>query len=672
MSQVHERNTRLSIGIAIFTIAVFTIAVLSNLAYAGTGDIVDGPFQFAGRTRIDTAFENVTSGNNIYDPMIDWAANMPAGFQGMRSASYPWATTTYGSDELWMGTISSGWCVWPFQNLELPFYLTTYESRFTGCSVQNVLGTPSQIYIYNFETGTQELVHEGTLSSGGEAYAASAQRHDGMTRLSVMGLRAAGTFGDLVFFAGHHKHSNNDGWLRIYVFNARKRAFLGFRDLRGDTTRRFKTIVDKNGDEGFYTIIGAETGMMQNGKGPTVMLRWVGTEEEPFKGGNFVQTDDGHGAGWDIVSRPSLDGHYGMIGDFQQFTHLDGSERLIMSSAAHPLLYDPDTGERNPALHESVMLLSEPVPAGGWTRDNLMDFEVVFSMGRYDPDVKGRWGAKWGTTNIHQGYIYFGTYHQGTNAGYLHFKKSAPDLYDQLTSTEDKHLEFAVNQWRASSIFRMKLEDLDTIAAGTKEPELLYGYKTFSVADETGHWRELENNLGTQPLFGDAGLGHPGNIYSWTSLSKDGQLFWGFFDAFSGTHDLLFEADASWFLLYPGFAVPVPFSKYLRDTSLTRGLYDWAKSEMANRGLPEDFAPGGDLVVFEGDGEARLLTGKGFGNPCANGVRNAEVLNDRIFFATSTWCNLSDRAGLEFYEYIPALDHKRIQKKVSPSSADAP
>jgi hypothetical protein len=595
---------------------------------------------------------------------------MPDGFQGMRSSSYPWATTTYGDSELWIGTISSGWCVWPFQNLELPFYLTTYESRFTGCSVQNVLGTPSQIYIYNFETGTRDLIHEGTLASGGKEYTAAAKRHDDMAFASIMGLRAAGTFGDLIFFAGHHKHSNNDGWLRIYVFNARKRAFLGVRDLRGDTTRRFKTITDEHGREGFYTIIGAETGMMQNGEGPTVVLRWVGTEEEPFKGGNYLQTGDGLGAGWDVVSSPNIDGHYGMIGDFQQFAHSDGTERLIMSSAAHPLLYHPDTGEREPDLHESVMLLSEPVPDGGWTRNNLMDFAVVFGMDRYDPDVKGRWGAKWGTTNIHEGYIYFGTYHQGTNAGYLHFKKADRALYDQLTSSQDKHLEFAVNQWRASSIFRMKLEDLDAIAARSQEPELLYGYTSFWVADETGGWVEMKNKLEIEPRFGQAGLGHPGNIYSWTSLSKDGQLFWGFFDAFSGTHDLLFEADASWFLLYPGFAVPVPFWKYFRDTSLTRGLYDWAKREMSKKGRAEDFVPGGDLIVFEDGGEARVLTQKGFGNPCANGVRNAEVLKNRIFFATSTWCNLSDRAGLEFYEYIPELDEQRMHKPDSPPAAD--
>ena len=132
---------------------------LSGFAHAGSGDSVDWPFRFAGQTPIDTAFEHVTSGDNVHDPAIDWKSNMPPGFQGMRSASYPWATTTYGNNELWMGTISLGWCVWPFQNLELPFYLTTYESRFTGCSVQSVLGTPSQIYIYNFESGTQELVN---------------------------------------------------------------------------------------------------------------------------------------------------------------------------------------------------------------------------------------------------------------------------------------------------------------------------------------------------------------------------------------------------------------------------------------------------------------------------------------------------------------------------------
>ncbi len=619
---------------------------------------IDGPFRFAAQTLPDVAFESVTSSNNILDPSVDWNNNMPEGFQAKRSASYPWGTTTYGSDELWMGTISDGWCVWPFKNLKYPVLLTTYESTFTGCSIPGVLFTPAQIYIYNFEAGTQELVDENSLASGGREYTEATKRHDAMSLLSIMGLRAAGTYGDLIFLAGHHLHEGSEGWLRIFVFNAKTRSFLGYRELRGDTTRRFKIITDKNGGTGFYTIIGAETGMGQNGEGQTLMLRWVGTQEQPFRGGNYLQTGDGQGAGWDIVSAEDLDNHYGMIGDFKQFTHADGTERLIMSSAAHPLLYDPDTGERDSTRNESVMLLSEAVPVGGWTRESLMGFKVVFSMGRYDPDVKGRWGAKWGTANFHNGYIYFGTYHQGTDAGYLHFEKADEKLFDQLTATKAEHVEFVTKQWRASSIFRMKLEDIDAIAAGSEDPELLYGYKSFQVANDSGKWIETQNGLGQEPTFGEAGLGHPGNIYSWTSLSKDGQLFWGFFDAFSGVHDLLFKADASKFSLTSGFYLPIPFSKRMMDNSLTRSLYDWAGDEMSKNGLGDDFVPGGDLVVFEGDSAARILTKKGFGNPCANGVRGVEVLNDRIFFVTSTWCNLSDRAGLEFYEYKPELDAK--------------
>jgi hypothetical protein len=644
---------------ALRPLASLLIVMFPTLLQATDKYPVDGPFTRTAQAPIDEAFESVTSGNNIIDASVDWQQNLPPGFQAKRNSSYPWGTTAYGDSELWVGTIAQGWCVWPVQNLNFPMYLSTYQSEFTGCSVQGVMATPSLIMVFDLEKGTQELIHEGTLKSGGKEYTKATQPHDEMSTFSIMGLRAAGRHGDLIFFAGHHLHSNSEGWLRLFVFNAKTRSFLGYRELRGDTTRRFTTLKDKNGDIGFYTIIGAETGMLQNGEGPTVMLRWVGTPEEPFKGGNYRQTDDGTGAGWDVVSSPELDGNFGMVGDFKQFTHIDGTERLIMSSASHPLLYDPDTGKRDSSKHESVMLMSEPMPVGGWTKDTLMNFEIVFSMDRYDPDIRGRWGAKWGTTNFHSGYIYFGTYHQGTSAGFTHFKEADPDLFDQLTDSEPGLAQYMANQWRASSIFRMKLEDIGAITQGAKNPELLYGYKNFRVADETGNWKTVRNKLAVDPLFGEAGMGHPGNIYSWTSLSKDGQLFWGFFDAFSGAHDLLFKADASRLLLMPGYYLPVPYWEYFRDTSEARVLYDWAKSEMASRGMAEDFIPGGDLVVFEGEGAARVLTKNGFGNPCANGVRNVEVLNDRIFFATSTWCNLSDRAGLEFYEYERNLDEIR-------------
>ncbi|MEH6593338.1 MAG: hypothetical protein V7746_23920 [Halioglobus sp.] len=638
-----------------FAMAVILLCV-PVLTLSADEQAASGPFERAAHSPVDEAFESVTSGNNIQDASVDWLREMPEGFRPKRNSSYPWGTTTYGDNELWVGTIAQGWCVWPVQNLNLPMYLSTYESEFTGCSPQSVLSSPSLIYIINPEKGTTELVHEGMLSRGGEAFRQAMEPHDEMSALSIMGLRAAGTYGDLVFFAGHHLHSGGEGWLRIYVFNAKERSFLGYRELRGDTTRRFETVTDQQGNSAFYTIVGAETGMTQNGEGPTVMLRWVGSSEEPFKGGSYLQTLDGNGAGWDVVSGAELDGNFGMIGDFKQFTHVDGSERLIMSAASHPHLYDPDTGQRDPSKHESVMLLSEPIPKGGWTREDPMDFEIVFGMSRYDPDIRGGWGAKWGTSNIHEGYIYFGTYHQGTSAGHSHFEIADSELFDQLTDTEAGLKTFLANEWRASSVFRMKLEDLQAITQKKKNPEVLYGYADFRVANEAGEWETVPNGLGAEPLFGEAGMGHPGNIYSWTSLSRDGQLFWGFFDAFSGAHDLLQEADASRMLLMPGFYLPVPYWEYFRDSSQTRILYDWAKAEMHAKGTVDDFVPGGDLVVFEGNSPARVLTSNGFGNPCANGVRNVEVLNDRIYFATSSWCNLSDQAGFEIYEYREGLD----------------
>ena len=100
---------------------------------------VDGPFRLAAQAQIDEAFEGVTSGNNVQDAKVYWQTNMPDGFQAKRNSSYPWGTTTYGSDELWMGTIAQGWCVWPYQNLNLPAYLTTYE----GQSVRFLTGSGS-------------------------------------------------------------------------------------------------------------------------------------------------------------------------------------------------------------------------------------------------------------------------------------------------------------------------------------------------------------------------------------------------------------------------------------------------------------------------------------------------------------------------------------------------
>ena len=65
-------------------VAAVAMLSLSGFAQAGPEDTVDGPFRFAGRTQVDGAFEGVTSGDNAYDPVVDWTSSMPEGFRGTR------------------------------------------------------------------------------------------------------------------------------------------------------------------------------------------------------------------------------------------------------------------------------------------------------------------------------------------------------------------------------------------------------------------------------------------------------------------------------------------------------------------------------------------------------------------------------------------------------------
>ena len=641
---------------------------------------VDGPFVHAGRTIVDGAFYSATSPSNEYDPMRDWENTMPAGYEEMRNASYPWGTTVYDSaangEELWMGTISNGWCVWPYQNIAMPIELTTFESKTTGCSVPGTTGTPSQIFIYNFRTGEKEVIHESMLTSGGPQFTEAFKPIN-----NTYGFRAAGTAGDLVFVAGHWKTTEDKGRLRLFVFNAKERSFVGYRDIVGDTTRRFRTLEHADGTTGFYTLVGAETGMTQYGDGPTQLLRWVGTQDEPFAGGDIKGTNPLTTTGWSKVST-QLDNEqtpggvqYGMIGDWRQFTHTDGTERLIMSASAHPFVYK--NGVRNDNFKESVILISDPIPTAGYSVDEQLTFREVFGMDQYDPDTKGRWGAKWGTSAINDGFMYFGTYHQGTDAAYKHFAKADPALFTELTGLESAseadvnkvtdiiptdnaqatdHKLFMINEWRATSIFRIDLNNIDAVSAGdTSKVELLYGYETMQVNDGNG-WKTTPNLLGQKPIHGEAGMGNPGNIYSWTSIAKDGKLFWGFFDAFSGLHDLLFNAYSGEYMLFDGIVFQNPEWKKQMASNPAMWMYDYTKAEMDANGLAEEFVPGGDLLMIEADGSARKLTTNGFGNQCSNGIRNVVDIDDKLYFGTSTWCNLGPTSGLEFYQYDPSLD----------------
>ena len=81
---------------------------LPILTVSAGEQVVSGPFARRAHAPVDQVFESVTSGNNRQSVSADWQGGVPEGFQPMRSSSYPWATTTYGENELWLGTIAQG------------------------------------------------------------------------------------------------------------------------------------------------------------------------------------------------------------------------------------------------------------------------------------------------------------------------------------------------------------------------------------------------------------------------------------------------------------------------------------------------------------------------------------------------------------------------------------
>jgi len=58
------------------------------------------------------------------------------------------------------------------------------------------------------------------------------------------------------------------------------------------------------------------------------------------------------------------------------------------------------------------------------------------------------------------------------------------------------------------------------------------------------------------------------------------------------------------------------------------------------------------LLVFEDTVSPPIIYKNGFGNPCNNGVRNFAKLGTDMYLGTTSWCNLEEAAGLEYYRYL--------------------
>jgi hypothetical protein len=642
----------------------------------------------------DGSWDGLFSGDNIIDP-IKYANTAPEQTV-FKSGQYALSSTTAGK-EIWYGTAASVWCYWPYVSMKMPLSLMNHETPNHGCQMTPPSGQrpTAQIYFHNVATGVTTHVGPDTIVNGEKFLKDSTEGviersyMDAMLSMPGYTYRGAGSIDNLTFFAGSNQYQVNDlksrwldnlspkqramelkkfpasfdfdqdgliGYNRIFVFDNVNKAYLGYAEFFFDTVRRFQTVTHPDGSRGLYWFGGPDQSGGQLGQSMNAMLRWVGTKENPLSGGML-------GNGFDIVSDQRFH-KYGVVGDFREFT-VEGEKHFVSSSWY------------NPHGEPAAMLVSNAMPAAGYSSNEPVVYQAVMKYTDYDPDQVAGHGSKMAANAFFGDYLYFGSYHQGTSGAYdkLMHKYCDEEQIESLCrlteyNTEDTeaHREFMMKTWRAASVFRIRIDDLLAINVPAKDKvELLYGKESDWVfrptrsdknGDYDGYQFELEKNgLAQKPLFGDEGFGHQGMVYTFTFVEHDRKLFLGSWNSTAGLFDMFDHTDYAFWnhraLHLFGLTIPVsPFGQTtVKENNPAYFLYQSIVDDASRNGYTMEEAKKGWLMVFEDTESPAVKFRDGFGNPCNNGVRNYAKVDGELYLGTTSWCNLGEDSGLEYYKY---------------------
>ena len=681
-----------------FLLTIALVAFTANHSLAIGSEVSKEPLEVtfirAFGVPADGSWDSLFSADNVLDP-VKYADNRPEK-RVFKSGQYALSSTTAGN-EIWYGTAASVWCYWPYISMKMPLPLMNHETPNHGCQMTPPSGQrpTAQIYIHNLATGKSTHVGPDTIANGQQFLLDSStgliERSTIEAMLSMPGYtyRGAGTIDNLTFFAGSNQYPVEDiktewldklsprqrtielkkfpadfdfdqngliGYNRIFVFDNVKKEYLGYAEFFFDTVRRFQTVSQPDGSKGLYWFGGPDQSGGQIGTSLNAMLRWVGTPDSPLTGGTLNN-------GFDIVSDKQFT-KYGVVGDFREFS-VDGKKHFVSSSWY------------NPQGEPASMLVSNAMPNKGYSVEKPVVYQTIMKYTDYDPEQVGGRGAKMAANAFFGDYLYFGSYHQGTSGAYdkimhRYCDNAQIDSLCKLTKYDmndtEAHREFMMKTWRAASIFRIKIDDLLATDKPAKEKiELLYGKEkdwvftpTSTTADSEydGYTFTLERNkLGQKPLFGDEGFGHQGMVYTFTFVEHDGKLFLGSWNSTAGLFDMFAHRDYAFWnhrALY-FFGLPIPLSPFGQTDVIKNNpayfLYQSIIEDATSNGYSLDEASKGWLMVFEDTDSPATIFKDGFGNPCNNGVRNYAKVNGELYLGTTSWCNLGENSGLEYYKY---------------------
>ncbi len=403
----------------------------------------------------------------------DIASCVSSGFLPKINQAYVWGLTMNGAD-LWFGTVANTLCL-----VEDGYYGTvpspSQNSSWVCDAKENQMEDfkPPRLFVYNSATNGLTDLTSRVLAGGGAAL---------LTK--TVGIRSAGNYGGVVFFAGLMQAANKATPVAMYAFNAATQQYLGSYLFDGsDANHPYYNDIRQwhviNGQ--LFTGVGKPS----SGVGGGAMLRWTGTLAAPF---SFVEV--GHMQGEPAYFVAHTDGHIYVT------TWGSAGKQYGMS------LY------MSPVLNQSTGL--DATDADNWTEVwNLKNYEV-------EPSAIQVGGA----IESFNGYLYFGTM-QVPGTPLIAFATLYPSGTINTTTELDTY--------RAISIFRT--QGYDSTLQPTPSVELLYGSTTLPKYDSaTDTWSTVPNNMGATPTYGAAGFGNLFNNYTWSMSVFQKQLYIGTMD----------------------------------------------------------------------------------------------------------------------------------------------
>lgn len=504
-----------------------------------------------------------------------------------KNQAYVWGLAQ-SNDHLYFGTIANTHC------LVMEGYLDAdiaHENPYWACAFDRPANAPYYSdwrppQLFRYDLGTHALEELSSQANAGSEPKLT----------STVGIRSAGAYGGVVFFAGPSLIRG----INVFAFNGATGAFIAKARFAQYTDIRQWLVV--NGV--LYTTVGTPTG--------GEVLRWTGTLADPL---HFDEVGDLDGSGAYLAL------HGGRL-------YISTWPGLLSSSGA--------TGYagiiRGPLIPPGGLTTAHK-PASNWVK--------IWHVGQYDPDPVSAAVTGGGALFSYKGDLYWGTMHVpflGTVAALATYCDEASNKPCMLDANGngmldvDEFLTTALGTHRSIAIFRARHPEfakvkVDLVYGEAFLPKYDPAKKSYSIAYDAAH----ANRTGKNPQHGASGFGNFWNAYTWTMSEYDGRLFIGTFD-----WSELARVELS--QLFTGHVSMTP----VRLEALEKLI-----------GANFSMIEGADIFHIDAaGGKAWAETYDGLGNFTNYGMRTVLVDEDakRMYFGSANPMNLHPLGGWELIE----------------------